>query len=76
MLTRCLYISCGFSSMVMASSLGPLSRTWTVVCVLTHFMALHINMKHYPLRINGAGVEDFRTIKHIFSASNALSPII
>ncbi|KAG2140271.1 uncharacterized protein EDB93DRAFT_1241917 [Suillus bovinus] len=73
-------IGCGFSSMVMASSLGPLFKNMDCCLCVDAFHGFAHNYccqtKHHPLGIDGAGLEDFGTIEHIFSASNALSPVI
>ncbi|KAG1897855.1 uncharacterized protein F5891DRAFT_1191479 [Suillus fuscotomentosus] len=73
-------IGCGFSSTVMASSLGPLFKNMDCCLCVDAFHGFAHNYrcqtKHHPLWIDGAGLEDFGTIEHIFSASNALSPVI
>ncbi|KAG1747807.1 uncharacterized protein EDB91DRAFT_1235789 [Suillus paluster] len=73
-------IGCGFSSTVMASSLGPLFKKMDCCLCVDAFHGFAHNYrcqtKHHPLGIDGAGLEDFGTIECIFSASNALTPII
>jgi hypothetical protein len=73
-------IGCGFSSTVMASSLGPLFKNMDCHLCVNAFHGFAHNYccqtKHHLLGIDGAGLEDFGTIKCIFSASNALSPVI
>ncbi|KAG2101883.1 uncharacterized protein F5147DRAFT_746939 [Suillus discolor] len=84
-------IGCGFSAMVKASSLGPaFTEQESHLCIdsFHRFATHHLNCctfiahnyicqtQHHPLRIEGAGLEDFGATKHIFSASNVLAPVI
>ncbi|KAG1777132.1 hypothetical protein EV702DRAFT_1179551 [Suillus placidus] len=67
----------GECSLVMASSLGPLFKKMDCCLCVNAFHGFAHNYrcqtKHHPLGIDGAGLEDFGTIEHIFSASNALA---
>ncbi|KAG1745379.1 uncharacterized protein EDB91DRAFT_1236322 [Suillus paluster] len=73
-------IGCGFSSTVCALSLGTtFTEMQSRLCVDSFHDYAHnyvCQTQHHPLGIEGTGLEDFGIAKHIFSASNALSPVI
>ncbi|KAG2156989.1 hypothetical protein DEU56DRAFT_905664 [Suillus clintonianus] len=63
-----------------SSSLGPLFKQMDCRMCVDVFHGFAHNYKcqtrHHPCGIKGAGLEDFGMAEHIFSASNALAPII
>ncbi|KAG1873164.1 hypothetical protein F4604DRAFT_1880999 [Suillus subluteus] len=73
-------IGCGFQSTIRASRLGDaFKRQKCHMCVDAFHGYAHnylCQMKNHPNGIVGAGIEDFGTIEHFFSASNAIAPII
>ncbi|KAG1743994.1 uncharacterized protein EDB91DRAFT_1236582 [Suillus paluster] len=73
-------IGCGFSSTIESSSLGPLFKQMDCCMCVDVFHGFVHNYKcqtrHHPHGIKGAGLEDFGMAEHIFSALNALAPII
>ncbi|KAG1884774.1 hypothetical protein F4604DRAFT_1919295 [Suillus subluteus] len=73
-------IGCGFQSTIHASRLGDaFERQKCRMCVDTFHGHAHnylCQTKNHPNRIVGAGIEDFGTIEHFFSASNTIAPII
>ncbi|KAG2364871.1 hypothetical protein BDR07DRAFT_1278689 [Suillus spraguei] len=73
-------IGCRFTSTVCASSLGPtFMEKQSCLCIDAFHGYAHnyvCQMQHHPLGIKGTGLEDFGVAKHIFSASNALAPVI
>jgi hypothetical protein len=73
-------IGCGFSKTVLGSSLGPtFVDKQSRLCVDAFHGYAHnyiCQSVHHPLVIEGAGLEDFGTSERIFSASNALAPVI
>ncbi|KAG1871441.1 hypothetical protein F4604DRAFT_1583258 [Suillus subluteus] len=73
-------IGCGFSSTIESSSLGPLFKQMDCRMCVDVFHGFAHNYKcqtrHHPRGIKGAGLEDFGMAERIFSASNALAPII
>ncbi|KAG1852587.1 hypothetical protein C8R48DRAFT_749778 [Suillus tomentosus] len=72
-------IGCGFTSTIENSSLGE--NFWKMescMCVDAFHGYAHnyvCQTKNHPLGITGAGLEDFETIKRIFSASNQLATV-
>ncbi|KAG2119870.1 uncharacterized protein F5147DRAFT_742122 [Suillus discolor] len=74
-------IGCGFSSMVHASSLGTTFTEMQSRLYVDSFHGYAHNyvcqtQHHHPLGIESAGLEDFGIAECIFSASNALAPVI
>lgn len=73
-------IGCGFSSTVRASSLGTtFMEMQSRLCVDSFHGYAHnyvCQTQHHPLGIEGTGLEDFGVAERIFSASNALAPVI
>ncbi|KAG2361431.1 hypothetical protein BDR07DRAFT_1451611 [Suillus spraguei] len=73
-------IGYGFSSMVCASSLGTtFMEMQSCLCVDSFHGYAHnyvCQTQHHPLGIEDAGLEDFGIAERIFSALNALAPVI
>lgn len=73
-------IDCGFSSTVRASSLGTtFMEMQSHLCIDSFHGYAHnyvCQTQHHPLGIEGTGLEDFGVAERIFSASNALAPVI
>lgn len=73
-------IGCGFQSTIRASRLGDaFERQKCRMCVDAFHGYAHnylCQTKNHPNGITGAGIEDFGTIEHFFSASNAIAPVI
>jgi hypothetical protein len=73
-------IGCRFSAMVKASSLRPtFTEQESRLCADFFHGFVHnyvCQTQHHPLGIEGAGLEDFGAMEHIFSASNVLAPVI
>ncbi|KAG1887413.1 uncharacterized protein F5891DRAFT_967298 [Suillus fuscotomentosus] len=73
-------IGCGFQSTIRASRLGDaFERQKCCMCVDAFHGYTHnylCQTKNHPNGIVGAGLEDFGTIEHFFSASNAIAPVI
>ncbi|KAG1792700.1 uncharacterized protein HD556DRAFT_1432574 [Suillus plorans] len=71
-------IGCGFQSTIRASRLGDaFERQKCRMCVDAFHGYAHnylCQTKNHPNGIVGAGIEDFGTIEHFFSASNAIAP--
>ncbi|KAF9231234.1 hypothetical protein BU15DRAFT_90967 [Melanogaster broomeanus] len=65
---------------ISSSSLGPEFATLSSQMCVDSFHGYAHNYvcqtKNHPLGISGAGLEDFGATEHIFSASNALPPVI
>ncbi|KAG2157044.1 hypothetical protein DEU56DRAFT_867153 [Suillus clintonianus] len=73
-------IGCRFQSTIRASRLGDaFERQKCRMCVDAFHGYAHnylCQTKNHPNGIVGAGIEDFGTIEHFFSASNTIAPII
>ncbi|KAG1835645.1 hypothetical protein EV424DRAFT_1468103 [Suillus variegatus] len=73
-------IGCGFQSTIRASRLGDaFERQKCRMCIDAFHGYAHnylCQTKNHPNGIVGAGIEDFGTIEHFFSASNAIAPVI
>ncbi|EIW73883.1 hypothetical protein CONPUDRAFT_68205 [Coniophora puteana RWD-64-598 SS2] len=73
-------IGCTFSSTIESSSLGERFKERECRMIVDAFHGYAHDYKcqvnNHPLRITGAGLEDFETIERIFSACNALAAVI